>query len=57
MVDGKIAQVLYFGPAPGYADYYQVNFSVPGEIASGSAAPVLVSFLGRYSNEVTVAAQ
>jgi len=57
VVGGKIAQVLYFGPAPGYPGYYQVNLSVPHGIASGPATPVLLSFLGRSSNEVTVAVQ
>lgn len=54
IVGGEIAKVLFFGPAPGYPGYYQVNFSVPNGIASGPATPVLLSFMGRSSNEVLV---
>lgn len=28
-VGGQLAEVLYFGDAPGYSGYYQVNFRVP----------------------------
>src|SRR6185503_789631 len=29
IVGGRLAQVLYYGAAPGYPGYYQVNFVVP----------------------------
>jgi hypothetical protein len=57
VVGGQMAQVLYFGAAPGYPGYYQVNFTVPSGLASGPATPVLLSFIGRFSNEVRVAVQ
>jgi uncharacterized protein (TIGR03437 family) len=56
-VGGHLAEVLYFGDAPGYPGYYQVNFRVPGGVTPGSAAPVHLTYLGRPSNEVTVAVQ
>jgi hypothetical protein len=56
-VDGRAAQLLYFGVAPGYPGYYQVNFRVPGGISPGSAVPVRLTYLGRPSNETTIAVQ
>jgi hypothetical protein len=56
-VGGCVAQVLYFGDAPGYPGYYQVNFRVPGGIPPGPAVPVRLMYIGRFSNEVTVGVQ
>ena len=56
-VGGKLAEVLYFGDAPGYPGYYQVNFRMPGGIAPGAAVPVRLMYLGRFSNSVTIGAQ
>jgi hypothetical protein len=56
-IGGRVGQVLYFGAAPRYPGYYQVNFIVPDGIPPGSAVPVRLTYLGRFSNEVTVGVQ
>jgi uncharacterized protein (TIGR03437 family) len=56
-VGGRLAEILYFGSAPGYPGYYQVNFRVPNSFAPGSNVPVRLSYLNRPSNEVSIAVQ
>ena len=76
-VGGRLAQIQFFGDAPGYPGYYQVNFQAPAGIAAGSRYPgyyqvnvhvpdgdspgaavsVPLTYLGRPSNEVTIAVQ
>jgi uncharacterized protein (TIGR03437 family) len=55
-VGGHLSEILFFGSAPGYRGYYQVNFRVPDGIAPG-AAPVRLTYLGRPSNEVGIGVQ
>ena len=57
IVGGRLAQVLYFGAAPGYPGYNQVNFLVPGAVPLGPAVPVRLMYIGRSSNAVTVGVQ
>jgi uncharacterized protein (TIGR03437 family) len=57
IVGGRLAQVLYFSSAPGYPGYYQVNFVVPDGVPPGPAVAVRLMYIGRFSNEVTIALQ
>ena len=57
IVGGRQAQVLYFGAAPGYPGYYQVNFVVPDGVPTGPAVPVRLTYIGRSSNAVTIGVQ
>lgn len=56
IIGDQFAEVLYFGLAPAYPDYFQLNFLMPSG-AHGSAVPVRVMYLDRSSNEVTTSVQ
>ena len=52
-VGGRLAEILYFGGAPGYPAYNQVNFRVPSGVAPGPTVLIRPDYLGP-SNQVTI---
>ena len=56
-VGGRIAEVLSIGVAPGLSGVNQVTVRIPSGIAPGPAVPVRLTYIGRPSNEVTIAVQ
>jgi len=53
-VGGRLAEILYFGGAPGYPEYHQVNFRMPAGVAPGPAVSMRLFYLDRSSNPVTI---
>ncbi len=56
-VGGLLAKILFFGKAPGYPGFNQVNFALPDKAMPGAAVSVRLTYLGRPSNQVTIGVQ
>lgn len=56
-VGGQLAEIVFFGDAPGYPGYFQINFQVPVGVTPGPSVPVVLTYLGRPSNAVSISVQ
>jgi uncharacterized protein (TIGR03437 family) len=54
IVEGHLAEVLYFGKAPGFDSLNQINIRLPGLAPGPRLASLRLSYLERSSNFVNL---
>lgn len=54
MVGKQLAQIVYFGPAPGWEGLQQINVRIPEGTSRGEPVAVQINYLNRPSNRAAV---